>query len=113
MTHDITNHPHWNHDEFVAFLLFYAASADMECTDEEKKMILDSIHQDHLPDIEKEYARLSDFERIEVIQSYRPKYFQNTPQKEELLQGLKKVFSADGEYDMMERSMFLMLQRIL
>lgn len=113
MTHDISQHPYWTRDEFMAFLMFYGANADMECTEEERLMIINTIPEGHLPEIEKEYSRLSDFERIEVIQAYKPKYYPNNAEKKTIIEKLKEICSADGEYDTMEKNMVLMLGRIL
>ena len=113
MAHDISKHPYWTHDEFMAFLLFYAANADMDCSDNERQMILSTITEGHLPEIEAEYNRLTDFERIQVIQFYKTKHYPSTSQKQEIMDALKKICNADGEYDQMERSMLLMLQKIL
>jgi uncharacterized tellurite resistance protein B-like protein len=111
--HDISKHPYWTHDEFMAYLLFYAANADMECTDEERKMILDTIPEGHLPEVESEYNRLSDFERLKVIQLYKTNHYPSSQQKEELIEAVKKLCNADGEYDIMERNMVMMLGRLL
>jgi hypothetical protein len=113
MKHDITEHPYWTRDEFMAFLLFYGAHADMECTEDERQMILSTIPDGHLPEIEKEYHRLTDFERLEVIQSYKPQYYPNAAEKKNVLGRLKEICSADGEFDTMERNLILMLKRIL
>jgi len=113
MSHDISKHPYWTHDEFMAFLLFYAANADMECSDAERQMILDTIPEGHLPQIEKEYNKLSDFERIQVIQSYKTKHYPSPQQKQEIMDALTKLCNADGESDQMEKNMLLMMHRIL
>lgn len=93
--------------------MFYGANADMECTDEERQMIISTIPEGHLPEVEKEYNRLSDFERIEVIQAYKPKYYVNDTGKKTILDKLKEICTADGEYDTMEKNMIMMLGRIL
>ncbi len=71
MTHNISEHPKWSRDEFLAFLLLFAAGADMKCTDEERAMIRSGIDDAHLSRVESEYDQLSDFERISVIKAYR------------------------------------------
>jgi hypothetical protein len=113
MTHNISKHPHWSRDEFVAFLLLYAAEADMECTDEERAFIKTGIDEVHLSFVEAAYTELSDFERISVIKSYQPQYFATPEQKAELLSKVERLFQADGEFDIMEHNMYRMLQKIL
>ena len=113
MKHDISKHPYWTREEFMAFLLFHAANADMEYIDEEREMILNTIPEGKLPAIEKEYRRLTDFERIKVIQSYKAKYYPGAADKQEIIERVKKLCKADGEYDLMEKNMVMMLKRVL
>lgn len=113
MKQDITKHPHWSKDEFVAFLLFFAAKANMEYVDEEREMILKIISVDQLRQIEKEFYGLSDFQSIEIIHSYKTKYYSTPAEKKEVLDRIKNLFTADGEYDTMEKNMLLMLKKIL
>ena len=113
MSHDISNHPHWNRDEFLAFVLLYAACVDMECTDDERKVITGVIDESHLKVVEAEYNKLSDFERISVINAYRDQYFKDPGQKDEILGSVEKMFKADGTFDIMEHNVYRMLQKLL
>jgi hypothetical protein len=113
MTHDISKHPYWSSEEFIAFVLLYAAEADMECTDEERAYIKTGIDDAHLDVVEATYTKLSDFERISVIKSYHPQYFATPEQKSELLKKVEGLFQADGEFDILEHNMYRMLQKIL
>jgi thiosulfate/3-mercaptopyruvate sulfurtransferase len=109
----LKKHPHWSREEFLAFILLHAANADMECTDEERGIILEKISEDHLATVEAEYADLNDYQRLNIIQTYRPLYFKDKAQKAQILVEVEKIFNADGAYDVMEHSTYLMLQKIL
>lgn len=113
MSHDISKHPYWSREEFLAFILLYAADADMECTEEERAMIRSGIDKEHLLQVESEYQRLTDFERITVIKIYQPKYFKDAEGKKRLLKSVVKLFEADGEFDILEHNVYRMLQKIL
>lgn len=113
MSHEISKHPHWSRDEFVAFLLHYAADADMECTEEELDIIRRGLDAEHLKKVEAEYEAMTDFERISVIQAYRDQYFETPEQKAELLDAVENLFEADGEFDILEHNVYRMLQKIL
>lgn len=106
-------HPYWERNEFIAFLLLHAANADMEFTDEERQLIRKTLSGESLQAVEYEYNQLTDYQRIQVIQSYRTRYFADDGQKAGLLLKIREVFQADGKYDIMEHSLFLMLQKIL
>ncbi len=97
----------------MAFLFLHVAHADMEFIDEEREMILKIISEAQLFTIQQEYGRLSDFERITVIQSYKANYYPDAAQKKEIIGQLKKLCKSDGEFDTMEKNMVLMLEKIL
>ena len=113
MAHDISKHPYWSRDEFMAFILLYAACVDMECTDDERKVITNVIDDAHLKVVEAEYEKLTDFERISVIESYSDQYFSNPDQKAQILKSVEDLFKADGTYDIMEHNVYRMLQKLL
>ena len=113
MTNGTDKHPYWTRDEFMAFLLLYCAGVDMDCTEEERKVIRDGIDDAHLAAVEAEYDRLSDFGRISVMKSYQPLYFKDPAQKEDLMKAIRMMFTADGDFDTMEHNVYLMLQKIL
>ena len=39
----VQQHPKWNYNEFLAFLLLYASDADMNFSDSERNLILQKV----------------------------------------------------------------------
>jgi len=109
----VKKHPHWSREEFMAFLLLYAAEADMVCTEEERAIIKAGIDEAHLAAVEAEYNGLKDYERISIIKSYKSQYYDDESRKFELLKIVEQLFQADGEFDIMEHNLYRMLQKIL
>ena len=109
----VESHPKWNHDEFLCFLLLYAAMADMQFSVGEKELILDKVNPSCLTLVKTEFDVLNDYERLNVIGSYKEK-FHNTPeQKAELLVRIEEIFEIDGTYTTTEHNLFMMLRRLL
>ena len=109
----ISDHPKWTRDEFLAFLLIYAAKADMYFSADEKDFILKKIDAGVLASVELEYNALSDYEHIQIIQSYRDQFFDDDATKESLLSEVRTLFGIDGHFSIEEHSMYLMLKKIL
>lgn len=107
------SHPKWNYNEFVCFLLVYAAHADLEFTAEERKMIGNLISEDQVCGLDDVFSEMTDYERIQTIQSYKELYYPTTERRDELLNKIKTLFESDGHFSIMEQNMMRMLHRIL
>ncbi len=114
MSHAILeSHPKWNHDEFLCFLLLYAASADMNFSGKEKQLILDRINPSAFKGVKDEYDALNDYECLTVIGLYKDKYHKTAEQKAELLVRVEELFEIDGTYTTTEHNLFMMLRKLL
>ena len=107
------NHPKWNYEEFLSFLLIYAAGADMNFSQKEKELIKEKIDFERLETLTAEHDSMSDYQRISVIQSYKGLYFPTVERKEEMLDQVKQLFEADGDFSVMEHNLMLMLHKLL
>lgn len=106
-------HPKWNFQEFSAFLMLYAAAADLEITDDEVKAILEKVDQSTYDEIYKEFDSLEDAEKLDLILSYKGLYFPTAARTNELLDLVKKEFLADGKYSLMEKKLMMILQKLM
>lgn len=109
----MSNHPKWNFAEFSAFLMYYAASADLEVTEEERVLILKKVDEATFKKIEDEYRSLSDAGIIDVILSYKGLYFPTVERKNELLDLMQKEFLADGDFSIMEQNMVRLIKKLM
>jgi len=106
-------HPKWNFQEFSAFLMLYAASADLKVTSDEKEAILEKVNEETYEEICKEYHSMSDINKIDLILSYKGLYFPTAARTNELLDLMKKEFLADGEYSLLEQNLMRVLKKLL
>jgi hypothetical protein len=109
----INQHPKWNEQEFLCFLLIYASSADMQISEDERMYIRKMLNPQKVSEIESEFNDLGDFEKLRVIEKYKGLFFPTQERKNELLTKLEKLFQIDGEYSTMEHNLFLMLKKLL
>ena len=107
------DHPKWNYNEFLCYLMIYASNADMEFSDEEREIIKAQIDENSVAHLYDEFNHLSDYERIQIIQAYKGLYYPNHERKDEILHRLKSLFESDGDFNIMERNMLRMLKKIM
>ena len=107
------NHPRWSEEEFLGFLLIYAAYADMEFSVKERDIIKNNLSENDLQELEKEFQEMNDIEILQTIESYREKYFSSDAEKEQLFSILSSFFTIDGDYNVMEKNLMRMLHKIL
>ena len=100
-------------EEFRTYCLLYAADADFNITKQEIIAIGAKIAPEDFIRVYNWFEADSDMDRIETIQSNKMQYINNNDEKNALLNELKEVFFADGVFDSVERSVFLMLKKLL
>jgi hypothetical protein len=99
-------------NEYLAFLLLYAATIDQILKEEEKEIIFRIVEQSEYKEIKRSFDKLNDYERIQIIQADKDKFITTKEDKENILFIVKKVFLADDEYLAIERAIFMSLRRL-
>lgn len=105
--------PNWSYNEFLAYLLLYAANADFEVSKEEKEVLLSFVDKHDYKAVLKDFESRNDYERLQFIEMFKEDYYNNDMALEKLLADLKEVFLADDQYNSIEKAVFMGLRRIL
>lgn len=103
----------WEYQDFLAFVLMYAAYADMEVVQDEIDAIESRVGHDKFVQARKIMDKLNDVERLDLILSFREKYFPSEDDHEKLYADMKEIFLADGKYNQLEHTVLRYLKRIL
>lgn len=99
--------------EFLAYVLLFAAHCNHFESDEELNFILSKIDQATFDKIHTEVVVDSKEENIEKIQQYISDNKLNQLEKEALIRDIKEVFFADGSVDTIEKEVFATLKKII
>lgn len=111
---DLTStHPKWNREQFIAFLLLYAANIDAEFVPQERAYIQSIIEPEALEVVEQEFRRMSDFELLQVIRAYEGSFYPSSEHKDVILQRVQELFRADGVMSQEESNLLMMLKKLL
>ena len=108
-----SSNTNWSKNELRAYLLLYCANANFVKTKEETEQIKSKIDKDLYKLINKEFEGDNDYQSIQKIQSTIKRLEYDSEQIEVLIEDIKGLFLADGNYDQMEKTMFYGLNKIL
>lgn len=108
-----TEKTNWNREEFEAYLLFYAANADFIETEEERALIHSKVSQKAYIKMQAEFEKDTDYERIQKIIATAERFELTKEEVDTLFNEISQLFEADGKIDILERSVFIGLKRVL
>ncbi len=103
----------WTREEFLAYVLLYAAHCNFFETKEEENYILTRVDEATFHKIHTEVVVDSDEDNLNKIQQYISDNNFNQQEKDAVLKDIKNVFFADGSVDVIERKVFTLLKKIL
>lgn len=103
----------WTYEDFMAYVLLYAASANLEINDDEKKILFSKVKYNEYEHVQNVFENENDYDRLQTIQLFRDKYYNDEAALDKLFKNLKEMFLADEKYDSIEKAFFMGLRRIL
>lgn len=103
----------WDYRDFLAYLLVYAASADLEMKPEEKKAIIDSVGSREFERIVAIFNTHNDYDSLQVIMELSKKFCTSEEQKEIILDDVKKIFFVDNEFSVLEENNLRNIRKLL
>lgn len=104
---------HWSYNEFLAFVLVYAANSDQKVVDKELDHLHDKFDVELVSRMQKEFNDLSDSQCVDRLLMYRESYFADQDSLDKLLEDVSAVYHADGKMVSEEKMALMMLKRIL
>ena len=102
----------WTKDEFLAYLLIYAAQINQIETEEEKELIKSRFDAQILKRIYKEINADNDYQRIQKIMVYTYQKNYTSQDLDDLLKEIKELLLCDGKFDPIEQALYFYLKKI-
>lgn len=103
----------WNYQQFLAFVLLYAANSDQDVKTEELSLIEKKVGNEALTRARQEFEKLSDHEIIDLIVDQRDQFFADEQGRDKILADVQEVYEADHNYSLTERNTMMMLKKII
>lgn len=103
----------YSYEEFLAYVLIYAAHVDLDFSDEEKLVISANTGEETYKKVYADFKEVSDFTALQTIMSYKDKYYATEEEKEKLTFAVKQVFKADGDFSKLEKLVLNFVNRLV
>ena len=106
------NNLSWTKDEFLAYLLIYAAQINQIETEEEKEFIESRFDSEILKKVYKEINSDNDYQRIQKVMVYTYQNNYLSQDLDDLLKEIKELLECDGRFDATEQALYFYLKKI-
>jgi len=103
----------WTYNDYLAFIMIYAASADLNIQESEKMLIRERVGDECYEKVMGIFEERNDMERIEIILQFKAEHIKDEAEKEKVLSDMKDVFMADKDYSTLEQNIFMAVQKLL
>jgi thiosulfate/3-mercaptopyruvate sulfurtransferase len=102
-----------NENEFMMYLLLYAAHADFKLTEEEKSLITSTACNNTYSNVFRQFEQDNDYARLNTILSYRQQYYPKEDDVERVLAAVARLLGCDDKVTLQERYFFKRLKQLL
>ena len=103
----------WTKNELIAYILLFAANSDYDESNTERNVIISKVDMNSFQKIHHEFENDNDYQSIQKIITGIKTHNYTQNDIDQLLADLKALFFADGEFDVLEKNMFLFLKKII
>jgi hypothetical protein len=102
----------WTRDELIAYVLLYAAHSDFKEQQAERDLIISKVDLDTFQEIHEEFDHDNDYQSIKKILTSLRQHAYTSEDAEVLLEDIRILFFADGEFTINEQNMLRCLGRL-
>ncbi len=103
----------WTRDELIAYILLFAAHTNFEESNMERNVIISRVDMQTFSEIHGEFDLDNDYQSLKKIQEGLERHDYTAEDIDGLLNDIKYMFHSDGEFDILERNMYLFLEKLL
>lgn len=95
----------WQYDEFIAFIMLYAAHEDGDISEDESDIIKEKIGKERYKKLYKVLNSNINFDNMEIILELKDKFIKKDSDLEKVFQSIEEIIMADGEVTKFEQDM--------
>ena len=107
------DHSNWTYNEFLAFLMVYAAEMNLDLSIEELEFIRNRTGIDSITSIKEKVDSVSDAVALDIIDDYRERYLNTPEQKAKVRHDLEDLLKAHLTTNQFEKAVVHILERII
>ncbi len=102
----------WNREEFIAYVMSYAARVDVDHSVQERSFIRDYCSLSNYLSIQKEIKQDSDIDALNKIENYTTQHGFTLLDQDLILTEVRKMFEFNDENSAMEEGILAMLRKL-
>ncbi len=103
----------WTYDEFLCYLMIYAAAADHVIEDAEAAVITKKSGETAYKKMRAVFDKSDAEEREMLILAYKEQHFHSPEDSQKALNDLKAVYMANDDFSILEQNQLQMLEAVL
>ncbi len=107
------NHDNWSYNEFLAFLLVYAAEMNYPLSKEELAFIKERTQINDIEKIKATVDSVNDVSAIDIIEDYRKKYLHSKEKEDQAKADLQNLLKTPGIHSQLEKAGVHILEKII
>ncbi len=108
-----SNQTNWTYNEFLAFLLIYAAEMNYSLTKDELAFIKERTRISDIEKIKATVDSVNDVAAIDIIEDYRKKYLGNKEQEAQAKTDLENLLKTPGIHSQLEIAGVHILEKLI
>jgi hypothetical protein len=93
--------------------MLYAAHADADYSDEEKEMIHAMFEIDLVRSVASIFNNTTEYQSLQIVLKHKNLFFPGAEGKRELLAILNESLKSDGEYNVLEKSTYQFIEKMI
>ncbi|MBL0310886.1 MAG: hypothetical protein IPP77_14815 [Bacteroidetes bacterium] len=103
----------WTYEEFLAFILLYAAEMNQDLSPNEMKFIEEKTGVEDIDRIRQHLDKISDTESIETIDHYKKVYLTTTESTLKAKRDLEALLKTPGVHSQFEKAAVHMIEKLI
>ena len=109
----ISNFNQWTKEEFLVYLMLYAANIDGKITAKEQKIICGKVGQTMYGEVFETFETHNDSVCIQNILGYKEKYLNATEDVKKIIEEMTGIFMEDGKISNTEQHILHLTEKLL
>ncbi|MDR1345541.1 MAG: hypothetical protein LBK03_02425 [Bacteroidales bacterium] len=103
----------WTKEEFLTYVMLYAANADSHISAKEQKIIGTKAGEDIFEKMREQFETDSDYDSLQNIIAYKNKYLQSENDVADILREVKSIFFTDNVFSDYEQQVVFLIEKLL
>jgi hypothetical protein len=103
----------WGFDDFLLFILIYAAFADLKITDDEKGLIIAKYGEGRFNEMLSLFKNNTDFDNFMILHEFKDNFLEDNENLDKVMKSVQEIFYADGDFSVNEKNVEIAIKSIL